>query len=801
MLKKTFSFFFKKHPRKTGAGLIVILLLYVFCLPSPLFDDPTCMVLEDKDGKLLGARIAADGQWRFPYSDAVPDKFVKAIVEFEDKRFFSHWGVDPLGLARAFRQNIQQRKIVSGGSTLTMQVMRISRKGKPRTVFQKLIETIQATRLEFKYSKNEILALYASHAPFGGNVVGLEAASWRYYAKSPAYLSWAEAATLAVLPNSPALIHPGRNRDQLLAKRNRLLKRLFEKNYFDQTSYELALEEALPQKPIPLPRLAPHLLERAYAENFKNKKNKITRIQSTLDENLQIRANRILKRHHQHLVSNGIHNAAAIIVEVSTGNVLAYVGNIIDAGKEHGQAVDVIPAPRSTGSILKPFLYAMMIQEGQLLPNTLIPDVPTYLSGYRPVNFHETYDGVVSAKRALIRSLNVPFIRMLQKYGLEKFHFGLKQLGFSHIRDEAQHYGLPLVLGGAEASLWDITSAYTSMARGLKNIYELDGKYNPSDLKPLNYNNAFTKPKIEKTQFIKEAPGISASASWLAFKAMKNVERPNSEGHWGYFNSSRPMAWKTGTSFGFRDAWAVGVTTDYAIGVWAGNADGEGRPGLIGVVAAAPILFDLAKEVPHSEWFDPPYDEMTNLSICKKSGYRALDICPKDSVWAPLSAIDLKPCAFHKLIHLNKDHTWQVNSDCEPPHEIQHEPWFVLPPLEEFYYKSKDPTYKLVPPLRPDCLNTSNTDQKVMQMIYPRFKTSIYIPIDLDGEESRTVFKVAHRDDQATIYWHLNQEYIGQTQSFHHFELNPPFGKHQLTLVDDKGNRLEMDFEVVGKEE
>jgi penicillin-binding protein 1C len=772
------------------------MLAYWFCLPSPLFDDPTCMVLEDSEGNLLGARIAADGQWRFPHNEHVPEKFRKAIVEFEDHRFYSHFGVDPVGIGRAFKQNIKAGKIVSGGSTLSMQVLRISRKGKPRSVFQKIIEIILATRLEIKYSKNEILAFYASNAPFGGNVVGIDAASWRYFGKNPELLSWAEAATLAVLPNSPALIHPGRNRQTLLEKRNRLLDRLLEKGEINSLTCELAKEELLPEKPLPLPQLAPHLLGRAFVEYFKSKKNQKTRFRSTINSALQKHVNRILENHHQRLKDNLINNIAAIVVEVESGNIIAYVGNV-KSGAMHNESVDVIKAPRSTGSILKPFLYAMMLNEGKILPNSLVPDIPTRMNGYNPKNFHESYDGAVPAKKALIRSLNVPMVHMLSDYGLEKFHFGLQKLGFTTITKSANHYGLTLILGGAEAKLWDITNAYTGMARTLNHFYKNDGQYHSDDFRPLNYN--FEKSTIlSEKKLLKEALVLSAAAIWQTFDAMQDLERPNAEGNWQQFQSSSQIAWKTGTSFGFRDAWAVGVTPKYAVGVWVGNADGEGRPGLIGVLAAAPVLFDIFDELESSDWFEQPIDEMIKIPVCKKSGYRALDICETDSVWISKSGLNVAPCPFHKIIHLDASLSWQVSSDCENPSKMIHKPWFVLPPIEEYYYKTGNPDYSIIPAFRVDCKSNDLTDNP-MQLIYPKDAARIYVPVGLNGKLSRTVFKVAHRKPETVIHWHLDNEYIGSTEQFHHFELQPSPGKHLLTLVDNDGFSLHQQFEIIEK--
>ena len=790
---KVYHFLFKKYPRASLLVFVLFCLIYWFSLPNPLFQDPYSFVLQDQTGELLGAKIAEDGQWRFPSGDSIPEKFKTALIEFEDRRFYSHPGIDPIGLARAIVQNIRAGAIISGGSTISMQTIRLARKPKSRNLWQKLIELVLATRLELAYSKEEILNYYTAHAPFGGNVVGLESACWRYYGKGPHLLSWAEAATLAVLPNSPGLIHPGRNRDALEAKRNRLLDRLWKAGKLDSLTCQLAKLERLPEKPIPLPRLAPHLLERAKLENPQQ-----PRFTSTLDQSLQSRVNPILNRHQAILSRKEIHNLAAIIIEVETGAVRSYVGNIIGAGEAHGEQVDVIKAPRSTGSILKPILYALMLQEGSLLPNMLIPDIPSQMGGYRPKNYNEAYDGLVPAQKSLIRSLNVPFVHLLSQYGLEKFHHELQALELKHIQQAPGYYGLPLILGGAEASLFEISSIYASMARTLNHFYDQNGEYALEDFRQASYHKQAIHPKHKTIQ--KTPPRLSAAAIWFTFEAMKNLERPNTEGEWQYFQSSQDIAWKTGTSFGFRDAWAVGLNRDYVIGVWAGNGDGEGRPGLVGVEAAAPVLFELFDLLPSTHWFDPPYDEMIELPRCKQSGFRIGPYCPADTAWAPLTAQNVPPCPFHQLVHLDEQMEWQVSSDCETPSKIKHIPWFLLPPTEEYYYKSKNPSYKTLPPWRIDC--RSSKDEVVgrsMQLIYPRYPSQIYVPIDLDGELSRTVFRLAHRNPETIVHWHLDNEYIKSTQTFHTLEIAPKEGHHKLTLVDEHGNRLEQNFEIIQK--
>lgn len=779
----------------------IFLIWYIFSLPRNLFDNPTCMVLEDKDGNLLGARIAGDGQWRFPAGEAIPEKFEKAIIEFEDRRFYYHPGIDPKGIGRAVVQNFRNRKIVSGGSTISMQVMRMARNKNSRSIFQKIIEMILATRLELRYSKKEILNLYAANAPFGGNVVGLEAASWRYFGKRPDLLSWGEAAMLAVLPNSPALIHPGRRRNALFQKRNRLLTRLKDNGIIDEVTWELACEEPLPEKPLKLPRLAPHLLDRSFATHIQNKKNKTSRIRTTLDANLQARITAIIEHHHRSFETNEIHNLAAVVLDVETGNILAYIGNAHNAGEDHGEAVDIIGAPRSTGSILKPFLYAKMLQEGQLMPQSLVPDVPTLLSGYRPENFHEKYDGAVRVKRAISRSLNVPLVHMLHTYGLEKFHHSLKKFGLSTINQPPGHYGLTLILGGAEVNLLEITNAYASTARMLNHVYDFDGQYDPQDFRPANYllkTESEVNNEDRKLQF--EPPVVGAGAAWLMFNAMQEVERPNSEGGWENFRSRRRIAWKTGTSFGFRDAWAVGVTPRYAVGVWSGNADGEGRPGLVGILTSGPVLFDIFNALPkENSWFEQPYDDMKEMPICSESGFLPLPECTTDTVWVQAAAINAAPCPYHKTIHLDATEKWQVNASCESLEHMVHKSWFVLPPLSEYYFKSKHPSYAPLPPFREDC-RAFIEPENPMQLIYPKQATRIFVPTNLDGQLSRTIFSVAHRDPSATIHWHIDNEYIGSTRDFHDKEFNPEEGNHVLTLVDESGNRLTQKFVIVKKD-
>lgn len=785
--------FLRSRKARWLAVLIVLFCLFLFAFPSRLFTDPTSTVVEDSSGVLLGARIAGDQQWRFPYNENVPYKFEKALLMFEDRWFYSHPGVNPVSFWRALTQNIKAGKVVSGGSTISMQVIRLSRKGKSRNIFEKLIEAEQAVRMELTCSKKKILALYASNAPFGSNVVGLDAASWRYFGKSPDRMSWAEAATLAVLPNSPSLIYPGKNLDKLRIKRDRLLDMLQMNKDITSEECRLAKLEPLPGKPFPLPQLATHLIDRAIRGGHKGE-----RIRTTVDEHLQEMVTDIIARYHEKYQGNQVNNAAALVLDVETGNAVAYVGNTSNPGHpEFGSDVDVIMSPRSTGSILKPFLFAAMLNDGMLLPGTLVPDIPTQMGGFMPENYNLTYDGAVPARRALARSLNVPAVRMLQMYHAERFCYVLKKTGLTTLNKPASHYGLSLIIGGAEANLWDLAGAYASMARTLNHYQTYNSKYDRSDFHPANY--LYHKDIIKKKEATEDNSVLSASSIWFTFEAMNEVSRPDEDAEWQEFSSSAKIAWKTGTSYGGRDAWSIGCTRDYVVAVWVGNSDGEGRPGMTGLTYAAPILFDIFKVLRPKGWFMAPYDDMEQMPVCHYSGYRATPRCEIiDTVWVQKKGTRTGICPYHQLIYLDNTEKWRVTSECESVNNMVTRSWFVLPPVMEYYFQSKNPFYKILPPYRPDCA-AADLPTRSMDIIYPRENSSLYVPYDLDGKKQKFVFKVAHRIPGTKIYWYLDQQYIGTTDEFHQMGLAPEAGRHILVLVDQNGESMTRNFEIIDK--
>lgn len=708
-----------------------VLLLWAFCLPRDLFQGtPYSTVVVDRSGELLGARIADDGQWRFPPSETVPEKYAAALIEFEDRGFRRHPGVSLKAVGRALLQNLRGGRTVSGASTISMQVIRLSRK-KERNLRQKLTEMFMATRLELRYSKDEILALYASHAPFGGNVVGLEAALWRYLGRDGDDLSWAEAATFAVLPNAPSSINLSQNRDRLLQKRNRLLLRLKEKGYMDASTYEAALDEPLIGEIHSLPGYCPHLVE------YHNAVSHGEFVHTAIDLSLQRRAEERLSRWRDELSETGIHDLAAIILDVRSGEILAYCGNADPGQGRTGAWVDIARSPRSTGSILKPLLYCAALQEGVILPQALLPDIPTNFGGFTPKNYDLNYAGAIPADEALAQSLNIPNVYLLKQFGTARFVNLLRKAGVSTLNRRPEEYGLSLILGGSEARLDDLVKVYGDIVRA--------------------YEGLGSSPFSDKT------------AVWHTLEAMAEVGRPD-QMDWRRVSSLRKIAWKTGTSYGSRDAWAIGLTPDHVVGVWAGNASGASAPGLTGALTAGPVLFDLFNLLPASAaWFSAPEDDGVAAEICPESGFLAGRDCPNAvRALVPKAAAEAALCPWHR--------------------EIGQQKWFVLPPLMERYYRMKHPEYRPRP-------ETEVTE--ILRIAYPADGAVLSAARQMDGRSPGIRCEGVHSRTDATIYWHLDNAFVGETTDIHTLLMDIPSGVHRIVAVDDEGTRDEITVKIL----
>jgi len=482
-----------------------------------------------------------------------------------------------------------------------------------------------------------------------------------------------------------------------------------------------------------------------------------------------------------------------MIMEVETGSVVTYVGNSRQGQDPiHGGDVDVIMARRSSGSILKPFLFAGMLDNGDILQTSLIPDVPVRYNGYAPKNYDRGYLGAVPAYKALQRSLNIPAVILLKHYGVDPFLGLLRNMGFSTFSYSHEHYGLTLILGGAETSLWELCGMYGSMARALNHYNKSDGNYFASDYRMPELNR---KSNARLSPDPQEEGVLSSSSIYLTFESLLEVNRPEELSLWYLMSSSRKIAWKTGTSYGYRDAWAVGVTPDYVVAVWAGNADGEGRPGLSGLTSAAPLMFDLFSLLPETSWFEPPLDDLSEATVCSSSGYLAGPLCDEvDTINVVPKGMKSKACPYHHKVHLDQSRKYRVDSHCYPVGDMKNESWFILPPLMEWYYKRSNSSYREVPPVLSGCKDESIRE---MEIIYPEWNSHLVIPRELDGTKGKVVLEVSHRQAPVKVFWHIDEVFVGTTSNIHQLALDIEPGIHTLTAVDEMGNTEAVRFEVL----
>lgn len=770
--------FSKRSIALTGLLLLLAVATLWWPLPEPLFNQPLSRQLLDENQQLLSARIATDQQWRFALVSPLSKTYKTALIAYEDKRFMRHPGVDPVAIIRALYLNLKSGRVVSGGSTITMQLARMVYGNRARTLWQKLQELHLALRLETQLSKTEILNYYAANAPMGGNTVGIEAAAWRYFGRRLAELSWAESALLAVLPNNPAAMHLSRSRDKLRAKRDFLLHKLWQQGVLTEQDYRLSLLETIPARPRRWPVYAQHLLDRLSQQSPDQ-----AVFQTQIDRRLSQKIGFIARQHSQRLGAIGIHNLALVVVDNATMQVKAYVGNLAYSQRvEDAAHVDIASRPRSSGSTLKPFLYAAMLDNGDITPQTLIPDVPTAYGSYQPSNYDEGFRGAVTARAALTASLNIPSVRMLNSYSYQAFYQRLQTLGFSHLFRPPDDYGLSLILGGAEVSLTDLTAAYANLSRRAQTAQALT-------VLPLRYGESG----------VADAPPypFSQGAAWLTLDTLSDVTRPGLHKIHRLFSGSARVAWKTGTSYGLRDGWAVGTTANVTVGVWVGNANGEGRQLLTGTRAAAPLLFDTLNVINDLGWPEEPNAALKSIEVCRENGFLPRFGCPRESVLIPVAAQFERVSPHHFQVTVDRNSGLRSSIACNPSGSIISKTYFQLPPSQATFYRITHASYRPVPDFEPNCTPDRRALRGSFEVTYPRVGQIISLPRYMNGQQGEVIFRATAKKDSAQLFWHLDKRYLGATRTFHELSETLSPGKHLLRVVDQQGVWQEVKFTVI----
>ncbi|WP_338944327.1 penicillin-binding protein 1C [Fusobacterium nucleatum] len=731
--------------------ITLFILLFIYLIKVYITYDPKKLVEEvnyskvvlDRKGQILSVFLNNEEEFHIKYDGEVPETLKTAVINYEDKKFYSHSGVDYPRILKSFFNNMIGRKKM-GASTISMQVVKLL-EPKKRTYFNKLIEVVKAYKLESEFSKEEILKIYLNNVPYGSNIVGYSGAIKMYFNKEVKDLSYAEAALLAVLPNSPGILNLKKNNDKLEAKRNRLLKTLLDRKLIDERQYKFSLLEKFPNKIYYYEKKAPQFsifLKNKYPEKI---------IKSTLDYNLQKKLEKIVHDYSNAMKDVGINNAAVLVVNNKTKEVLAYVASQDFYDKRNNSEIDGLQAKRSPASLLKPFLFALSIDDGLIVPDSIYPDVPIYFGNFYPKNSSNTFTGMVKIDEALIKSLNIPFVKLLSDYGVDRFYYFLEN-NDNYPEDRFDKYGLSLILGTREMRPVDIAKLYMGLA-------------NYGKVSNLKYTLTEDKPK-EYQQF-------SRGASYLTLETLSRVVRPGNE---KLYSEQRPISWKTGTSYGMKDAWSVGVSPDYTVLVWLGNFNQKSIFSLSGVETAGNLLFKVFNIVDiNSKTFEKPTDDLKEIEIDEKTGYRKFYDVESKKVFYPKDAKLLRISPYYKKIFVDED---DMEIDSRSPNFDKRKEKIVIE------YPIEVSNYFFLNGVR---------ENKNVKIAYPVQNLNIFVPKDFDGYKK--VAMKLYNPNNEYVYWYLDEDYVGYSnEKEKFFELD--IGKHKLTIITENGAREEVKFNI-----
>ncbi|NDK54320.1 penicillin-binding protein 1C [Pontibacter fetidus] len=747
-----------------GFALVLLLPIVGFIVLNKLYPLTITIsyspVITASDGSVVNAFLSSDDKWRMQLEpDEINPVLKKAVLLKEDRYFYYHPGVNPVAIVRATFNNITHRKTTSGASTITMQVARLLYPQK-RTYTNKLSEIFRALQLEWNYSKNEILQLYLNLVPFGGNIEGVKAASVLYFQQSPRQLSLAQAVTLTVIPNKPSSLRIGKQNARIVEFRNKWLLYYKQQQAFPEDAIQDALNEPLEAVRLEAPKVAPHFAYRMFRK-YKNQ----SIIKTTLNRQVQEKVEQLAYNYRQRLRYQNIHNAAVLVINNETKAVEAYLGSADFTDAAHGGQVDGVRAVRSPGSTLKPFLYAAAIDKGLITPKTIISDVPIDYAGYRPQNYFGNYNGNVTIEHALATSLNVPAVKLLDQVGVHTFVKKLQQADFSDIKLKGDQLGLSLILGGCGVKLEELTTLYAAFAN--------QGKYNP--IRWLQQDTTIVSREI-----------FSPASAYMINQTLTQLLRPDLP-HNAQNSAHLPkIAWKTGTSYGRKDAWSIGYNKKYTVGVWVGNFSGEGVPELNGTDSATPLLFDIFNAIDYNSpnnWFRPP-PTIANRTVCTESGQPNNSFCQNlvlDTFIPGVSPV--AKCTHLKKVAVSTDLKYAYCTSCLPLSGLT-EKWYPnYAPEILTYFDAEHIPYQRIPPHNPTC---SRIFQEYAPVITSPTAEMEYI---LEQEERQKLMLHCNANNEVKqVYWYINDTFIKSAAANEKVFFEPQHaGKYKISCTDDQG--------------
>jgi penicillin-binding protein 1C len=759
---------FIRFLKKTGIAIIVLFILFLLLnLLFPLKDKiQYSAIVTDSKGDIIHAYLTDDEKWRMKTElNEISPLLRKTIITKEDKYFYSHPGINPIAIARAAVKNIFRMKRTSGASTITMQVAR-ALEHRRRNIFSKIIEMFRAFQLEWKYSKDEILQMYLNLVPYGGNIEGVKSASSLYFNKNPDHLSLAEITALSIIPNRPSSLVPGKNNGLIVEERNRWLRKFANDKVFTQKEIEDALAEPLTATRRTVPKYLPHL-----AYKLKRRGNDI--IKTNIEINTQLKLEKITEDYTRTLRLKNIKNAAVVIIDNRTHKVISYIGSSDFKDTTDGGQVNGAAAVRQPGSTLKPLLYALSVDEGLLTPKMMMTDVAVNYSGFAPENYDKNFNGFVTMEYALEHSLNIPAVKSLRMLGTEKLIQKLTECNFKQIQKDQNKLGLSMILGGCGTTLEELTGLFSAFAN--------DGIY----ISPA-YTQADTNGK--------RVTVISPAANYMINEILSKVNRPDFPLNWSATEKMPKIAWKTGTSYGRRDAWSIGYNKRYTVGVWAGNFSGTGVPELSGANIATPLLFKIFNTIDYDsdeEWFTQPKD-CDIRQVCSETGLAPSGHCTNivTDYYIPLTS-SAKICNNMQEIMITPDEKVSFCKNCAPAAGYKKKFFKIIDADMQAWFEEKRIVYDKIPVHNPECETVFKEGSPVISS--PSNGTE-YLINKKNPEPLQLVCKTGI--DVSKVYWYINNKFYKVANTGEKQFFVPEEGPVKISCTDDKGRNRDIWIKV-----